>query len=505
MSFGSGSCCSSVSPAYAKHPLSSGARAGRSALCILLVSSAGITTSAQVLSRRPPADPNPTASTPAIVATPSPVSIPLTVQAGTPIKVTLDREIRVQQVGQPVHGKVAEPVYAFDKLLIPAGAEAFGKISAIEGVSKKQRTLSALNADFSPRHHVSVTFSEFVLPGGQHRAAQTTVSPAPDGTLKFVSADHKGSNAQGNAAKQRASHQVANARAGLKDKWANMKKEMEAPGKMHRLERFVLTESPYRPQYLDPGTAFDASLKTPLDFGTEQLRPGALSEVGTQPPSGSVVYARLTTPLTSATAKRGDLVDAVITAPVIASDHLFFPEGSHLRGTVLQARPGRWLSHSGQLRITFHQIVPPNGMPQEVQTSLQGVSVSGADHLALDAEGGAQVAQPKSRYLTTALQLAIADATALDSDAGKHTATNGGGDIGKGAAAGASGFRLVGAVLGAAAKSRVVSSGLGIYGASIAVYSHFLARGREVIYPRDMSMVIELGNPDSKTDTRQAR
>ena len=56
-----------------------------------------------------------------------PPLIPLTVPAGTPLKVALDQEVRVQKVGQPIHGKLVEPVYAFDKLVVPAGTEVIGK------------------------------------------------------------------------------------------------------------------------------------------------------------------------------------------------------------------------------------------------------------------------------------------------------------------------------------------------------------------------------------------
>jgi hypothetical protein len=69
---------------------------------------------------------------------------------GTPLKVALDQEVRIRKMGQPVHGKVIEPVYAFDKLVVPAGSEVNGKIAQIEAVSKKKRTGAALNADFSP-------------------------------------------------------------------------------------------------------------------------------------------------------------------------------------------------------------------------------------------------------------------------------------------------------------------------------------------------------------------
>jgi hypothetical protein len=43
--------------------------------------------------------------------------------------------------------------------------------------------------------------------------------------------------------------------------------------------------------------------------------------------------------------------------------------------------------------------------------------------------------------------------------------------------------------VGIAAHSRVVSAGLGSYGAALSIYYHFLARGRDVVYPKDMPML----------------
>jgi hypothetical protein len=55
-------------------------------------------------------------------------------------------------------------------------------------------------------------------------------------------------------------------------------------------------------------------------------------------------------------------------------------------------------------------------------------------------------------------------------------------------------------IAGLAAHSRVVSAGFGSYGAAMSVYYHFLARGREVVYPRDRAMVIGLGKREKSAD-----
>ena len=87
-----------------------------------------------------------------------------------------------------------------------------------------------------------------------------------------------------------------------------------------------------------------------------------------------------------------------------------------------------------------------------------------------------------------------------DRDAGVHGVD--GGDFGKGAANGASGFRFLGTIVGALSHSRAVTSGFGFYGAAMSVYSHFLTKGRDVNYPKDMSMVIGLGTRDSGSGKR---
>ncbi len=131
------------------------------------------------------------ATTTAETTVAAPVVVPMSVTAGTPIKVALDTEVRVREVGQAIHGKTTEPVYAFDKLLIPMGTVVNGKISAIDAVPKKVRTLDATDGNFSPRRNVHVQFDELVMGDGRHVALQTVASPAPDGVLSFVSANEK--------------------------------------------------------------------------------------------------------------------------------------------------------------------------------------------------------------------------------------------------------------------------------------------------------------------------
>src|SRR5712692_6309753 len=156
-------------------------------LCAVLVLLAGSLwgQTLKVRSAEPP-------KTPAAPVSPEDVpSIPLTVPAGTPLKVVLDHEVRIQKIGQPIHGKTAEPIYAFDRLLVPAGSDVNGKIAEINPVSKKGRTLAALNANFSPDRRVHIEFDELVLKDGRHLPIHVLVAPGSSAVLRFVPASEK--------------------------------------------------------------------------------------------------------------------------------------------------------------------------------------------------------------------------------------------------------------------------------------------------------------------------
>jgi hypothetical protein len=425
----------------------------------------------------------------------SPGLIPLEVPAGTPLPVVLDKEIRIQKAGQPIHGKIAEPVYAFDKLVVPAGSDVTGTISRIGGVSALKRTASALNADFSPARDVQVVFDQLVLPDGRRVPLHTQVAPASQGVLQFATAtEPKNQGKEKKGAAKLASDKAGETKQEITQEWEAAKSQITAPGKIHRLKRLAIAELPYHPQYFDAGTRFNAELLDPLDFGTEEVTAEKVHLLGTPPAAGSVIHALLKTPLTSATGQKGDTVEAVMTEPLLTNNQLILPEGTLLRGSILQVRPARKLHRNGQLRIVFHEIVPPKSVEQHVEASLEGLEVKSDQNLSLDSEGGAQATTPKTRYLTTGISIALAASSFMtDADAGRNLQQSGG-EVGKSALNGASGFRVIGFITGALVHSRVFASTMGVYGAGMSVYDHFLSRGRDVVYPKDTAMAIGFGS-----------
>jgi hypothetical protein len=432
------------------------------------------------------------------VPQPTPKSILLSVPTSMALKVVLDQTLRIRRVGQPIHGTIVEPVYAFDQVVVPAGAAIAGEISAIDPVLKKRRIVAAMNGDFSPARQVHIVFTDLLLSDGRHVPVKTDVSPGSGEVLQFLPAAETKDRQGRNRAKNVVSREIGEAEEAVKTDWEAAKTKLKEHEKMQKARRFAVAQFPYHPQYIDSGTNFTVHLQSPLEFGFRPITPTVLESIGSPVPGGSVVHAILITPLDSAHSRKGEPVEALITQPLVYSGHLFLPEGSQLRGSVLQVRPARKLNRNGQLRIAFRQVVLPGGIQQAVDASLAGVAVEKGEHLKLDSEGGAQVTTPKTRYLTTAIAVLLASSSMADHDrdAGIHGAD--GGDVGKGAANGASGFRFLGTIIGALSHSRVVASGFGFYGAAISVYSHFLARGRDVVYPKDMSMTVELGTTEKK-------
>jgi hypothetical protein len=463
----------------------------------LLLGACGVSAPAQDIplprlrpgSERKPMEPSDTPSLP-----PAPQVILLTVPKGTPLQVALDQEVRVHDVGQRVHARLVEPVYAFDRLVVPVGTEVLGRVTDIEHLSKGRRTGAALNADFTPGRKVQMEFSELVLQDGKHIALRTSVTPGSGQVLQFTAASEKKKTLKDVAAAK-----TSEAKRQAKQEWDNAIKQLTMPGKVHRIERFVQSQLPVHPQYIPAGTVYFAELNEPLDFGSEILSPQQALSIGSSLPPGSVVHARLVTPLTSATTQKGDEVEAVLSRPLFDAERLILPQGSRLKGSVLQVRPARRLKKNGQLRIAFRELTPPDGVAEKIEATLESVEAAKNGNVKLDAEGGAEATTSKTRYLGTAVSLWLA---AASGGGGDHDRLNGGGnpagDPGGRVAGGAGGFKLIGMALGLAVRSQAFGRAMGVYGAGMSVYSNFLTRGHEVVFPKNMAMDVGIGQRDTE-------
>jgi hypothetical protein len=420
-------------------------------------------------------------------------SVALSIPTGTPLQVALDQEIHVKKVGQPIHGRIVEPVYAFDHIVIPIGSEVTGQVTKIGEISGGKRTAAVLDADFTPERKVEVNFDDLVLADGRHFRLQSSVTPGSGQAIHFVAAAEGKEKKKG--VKDAASEKTKQAKEQARQQWDNAMKQLKTPGRMHRLTRYIEAQLPVHAQYIPAGTVYFAELTVPLDFGTELMTPQMAASIGGPLPPGSVVHARLITPLTSATTQKGEAVEAVISQPLLDGErHLILPQGSRLEGTVRQVQPARRMKKNGQLRIAFQKLIPPDGIAEEVEATLEGVQSGKDANVKLDSEGGAAATTPKTRYLATAVALSLAAASTgggdTDVDNGvAHAQANTGAQV----AGGVNGFKVVGMVLGLAVHSRALGYTMGAYGAGMSLYLHFIARGKEVVFPKNTAMEIGIG------------
>jgi hypothetical protein len=408
----------------------------------------------------------------------SAVRIILTLPEGTALRIEIDQRTRISHVGEAVQGHVVQTVYAFDEPVIPAGTIATGRVTRIVPVPKWRRAEAYANGNFSPFHRYQVTFDWLTLPDGRAVAIETTVAPGAAEVVHLVSKPQNTDEDKG---------EKDGGAAGPTD-------PIRTPGKMQRLKQYLRSQSPYRRQYLEPGTRFSASLNQGLDFGSETQSEDQLADLGSLPLADTLLHARLVLEVSSATAARGTPVVAELTQPVYSADHrLLLPSGCRLIGQVVEARPARRLHRNGELRVIFEHIELPDGNLQEVQGTLEGIEVNRAAHMKLDEEGGARATDSKTRYLSTGVALLMAG-VAAHPDVNRAGTVDQADDPAVRAGAGASGFGLAGTLIGLATKSNAVSIVFSAYGASASIYTNFLSRGREVVLPKNAPLEIGLGN-----------
>ena len=427
---------------------------------------------------------------------PVPAVLPLTVTAGTPIQIAITKKLTVKHAGVPVEGSVVENIYVFDHLVIPAGSRVMGVVTKVDNAPPKERVLAIANGDFTPLRHAHVDFNTLVEADGRRVRLQTDVLQGAPSMVHMVAGGTEKHKKGRVASKVEAVHQqVLNQEEAAID-------NVTAPGKVQRLKAALLARLPYHRPSLPVGTNFTAELKNPLTFGSETHAPRQLEKMGSAIPPGSLVHVRLVSALSSATDRRDAPVLAVISQPLFSSEHaLILPEGARLNGTVTDVIPARLFARNGQLRFMFRQLQMPSGVNRKVEASLQGVAADSQGHLQLDAEGGAHAVTPKTNYVMPAIDVFLAATSLdLDGDHGLH-----GGAVGRGADYGGAGIRgaaslgFAGAVVTLLAHSRAVSAGFAFYGAGWTVYSHFVARGVDVVFPKNTPMEIRFGTHDGSS------
>jgi hypothetical protein len=484
------------------------------------------------------------------------------VKSGRPLQIRLDERVTIHQIGQPVSGTVIEPVYAYDRVVIPAGAKVRGHIAEFGHTSKLSRARTILAGDFTPPRPAILQFDTLIMPNGVQRPLSTRVGPGKERlTMSVTSAASKGGESkeagaggtrpeglgvgpqavskEGNAdddekqpgVKDQAKSRAKEAAAAAKERVGSAVAGLRAPNKKQRLKEYAISQLPYHPQYIHAGTVYGAELLSPLDFG--EASPIERAPAGTTPAPESILNARLTTSMDSAKTPRGSAMTAVLAQPVMSSEkQLVLPEGTVLDGSVTYAKPARSLHRNGQLRFLIERARAPEtetaraldgektgapegekaGAPEErsetMLASLYAVQASEDERVAVDDEGGAKVTNSKTRFIAPALSL-----MALRGSIGERRRPDGDGDdvgpaanarVGNGGAQAFGGFLGFSAVgVGIGLLSRPAAIAFAVWGASRAIYSNILGKGHEVSFPADTPIQVQL-SPGGRRQNAQA-
>jgi hypothetical protein len=401
------------------------------------------------------------------------------VQQGRPLRVALDRRATISSVGQPITGTLAEPVYVYDRVIIPAGVTVHGHVDRLTPPSRGAHLRAILNGDFSPHRIITLRFDSILLQDGRELPIDTVVTQGVSHVTRQV------------AAPTRTGAVKAEARQRVNDTIAALK----APGKLQRLKQRLIDQLPYHAQHLEQGTVYVAEL-------SKSFMLADTSDEAQSPSTGSVapdtiLTARLVTTLDSAKTPRGTPIEAVVAEPLFSSDHrLIVPEGTRLTGEVTFTKQARRFHRNGQLRFLFEHIDLPSAPPAPLLASLHSVDASADDHVAIDEEGGATIKNPKTRFIAPVLAL-LALRGAADND--RHFDHDGdANDVtgtvparpGPRAVGGFLGLGLLGAALGQI--SRPVGIGFGVLGVVRTMYSNVLGKGREVTFAADTPIQVQL-------------
>lgn len=409
----------------------------------------------------------------------------VTLPAGTPLPVQIDDHLPMR-VGQSIHAELIYPVYVDNNLVLPEKTVLEGTV--IELRSDNSRRIHArLSGDLTPFHVPVVSFTQIVLANGS--VLPFSSNPATDGSPIYRAVAPPPS--KGGFLRQQFNMGLSIAR----DDAAIFLD----PGKGDRLKQFVYNRLPYHPERIEKGTAWTIETTSPLDVPAQPAPPPVAvapvpkhhfwqqpipaAEPADNGPGTWTIQAYLADPLSSETSTTGQVIKAIVAKPIYNPDHtIAIPQGATLVGAVTSAKPARRFGRTGTLNFSFRQLTLPGGQPQNVETTLTGAD-SGQE-LALNSEG--QVKSKPQDKLSVPIFLALLASRPLDQEHGDSSH-----QLGKNAAGGAAGLGLVGTIIGLSGISSNAAAGIGYYGAALAVYDRWIARGKKITFPRDTRIVVQ--------------
>jgi hypothetical protein len=392
----------------------------------------------------------------------------LSVPAEAPLRLEITHTITLQ-TGKPFRGKLTEPVYGPNRLLLPAGTAAEGVVSATPAADRGTRVNAKLDGDFTPLRIPVIHVTQLLTPSGVLLPVDAIGNMRNAATISLAA--HPPRSSITGRVKAMVHQQIQQARDVIHN-----------PHKGDWTKQLLYSQLPYHPQRVWAGSQFDAVLREPL-------RLPITSASAPIPPAGAVdltsgtMQARLTAGISSASSKKGDPVSAVLVKPFCnPQGRLMVPAGTSLNGVVLQARPARFFARSGRLRFSFRSVGAPgaSGAGQHIESGLSSIQGQKGQNVALDEEGGTRAQPDKGRFLAP-LVLGVMAAASNDDDGGiaRQGVTS-------------NGFGLAARIVTMATASRNASTGFAVFAFSKSIYRRYVARGHQVSFPANTELSINL-------------
>jgi hypothetical protein len=349
----------------------------------------------------------------------------------------------------------------------------------VHPVTKRKRFAALSSGDFTPLCDAEVQFYSLHLKDGTELQIQSAGAARDTAVVRMSS-----------SAEQRGLWKQL--KGSVKDAVANEKRTFEETvhrqNKLQWAKNSLLARLPYHPQVYEAGTQFVAELQKPVEVRSASKPTTDLAQLGAKPPPDSILHARLNSVLSSSSNKWGDRVDATLTQPLLTGDgKLILPEGTHLIGSVTQAVPSKRFGRNGQLAFDFRQIQLSSGITQPVRGNLAAADADAKTKI--DEEGHTRATQPTAKALLPLATVLLAQSIGKGDNDGINGSQSG--SLNHGIAGG--GLGLAGRILAFSAGSRSLAYGIGYYGAGRSIYSRFIARGHDVVFPRDTQIEIKVG------------
>jgi hypothetical protein len=407
------------------------------------------------------------------------------IPAGVPLRVELDKSYRMR-VGTLIEGHLTEPVYLTDHIAIPADSKVFGSIIGKHSVSRQVRTAAMFNGDLTPLKDADVTFSALETPDGRHFDIETDATERTASVVRMEAPDQ--------APRRSLGQRIAAAFRWTKRETAA---GFNSPHKVDMAKHALYAQIPVHPQEIWAGTQYDAELQQPLELSGQSVpAPAPVADLSELKLTGNL-EARLVDPVDSSTATAGMPVEAVLTEPLFETDpaaaplslanaqvsqahgKLLLPEGTHLIGSVVEAKPAGMFGHNGSLRLTFRKVELPAGDERVVHGRVIAAESLKSDRIQIDEEGTVK-ANGASRFLAP---ITLGSLAAVSDSTGAGLVRE---------ALSSNGLDLLTRVIGTASSNGGLISGFAYYEVGKVVFDTWIARGHEVVFAKNTRMEREL-------------